>query len=103
MDCIQIDIYGKEKVLKKKNKKRKSICDPKELILKTKIDILYELYEKLYERFNVDLMEQREAIVINNIILFVEERQAEPIELINLTLCENIDYKITKMKEILNV
>lgn len=102
MDCIQIDIYGNKKVLKKKNKKV-SICDQKELILKNKIKFLYKMYEQLYESLNIDLMEQREVVIKNNIIAYVEDRQAEPLELINLALCENIDYKINKTKEILNV
>ena len=102
MDCIQIDIYGNKKVLKKKNKKV-SISDQKELILKNKIKFLYKMYEQLYESLNIDLMEQREVVIKNNIIAYVEDRQAEPLELINLALCENIDYKINKTKEILNV
>lgn len=103
MDCIQIDIYGNKKILKKKKNKKVSISDQKELILKNKIKFLYKMYEQLYESLNIDLMEQREVVIKNNIIAYVEDRQAEPLELINLTLCENIDYKINKTKEILNV
>lgn len=100
MDCIQIDIYGNKKILKKKNKKV-SICNQKEIILKNKIKELYKMYEQLYESLNIDLMEQNEVVIKNNIIAFIEDRQAEPLELINLALCENIDYKINKMKEVL--
>lgn len=102
MSYTQLDIFGNKKAAAcKKIKKKVPEYNIREITLARKIKMLYALYEQLYEQLEIDLMEQQEIIIKNNIIAFIEERQAEPIELINLELCENIDFKLSKMRELL--
>ena len=96
MELMQASLFGEAILVKKKTKPKKRRNES----LKNKIKELYDLYEKLYEKNNKWLFDMREAVVENNIIYYIEERQAEPIELINLTLIENIDLKIERMREL---
>lgn len=97
----QASIFGeyKEIVIKKKSTPKKR----KNEELKQKINILYNLYQQLYEKQNISLLESKEIIINKNIIAYPEERQAEPLELITMNILDDIDKRINKMKEILNV
>lgn len=100
----QADIFGGYKLVINNNneKLQPPIKKASNKILKQKINILYKLYETLYERQNISLLDNRDVIINKNIISYPEERQAEPIELIYLSIYD-IDKKIEKMKEVLNV
>lgn len=100
MGFKQADIFGGHKEIKKKTAVPKKKKENK--LLKQKIDILYRMYEELYKKQNIGLLEQRDAIIKNNIIAYPEEKLAEPIEIINLSIYD-IDKRIEKMKEVLNV
>lgn len=100
MGLKQADIFGGHKEIKKKTAAPKKKKENK--LLKQKIDILYRMYEELYKKQNIGLLEQRDAIIKNNIIAYPEEKLAEPIEIINLSIYD-IDKRIEKMKEVLNV
>lgn len=90
-------------VAKNTPKTEKTIVKNKKLeVLKNKIKILYEFYEQLYEKQNINLLENREIIIKGNIISYPQDRQAEPKELIKLTIYD-IDKRIEKMKEILSL
>lgn len=102
MELKQADIFGGCKPIVKKNNKIKT--PKKQSELKPKIELLYNLYEQLYEQLNINLMEQRDLVVRNKgkIIIFVypEDRQAEPIDLYNAGL-NDLDKRIERMQEVL--
>lgn len=72
----------------------------KQQTTKNKIDILYSLYEKLFYKSDVWLLTAKEAVIKDNIIYYVDERQAEPIGMSELTICD-IDKRILIMKGVL--
>ena len=94
----QANIFGEYKVVIKNNKK-KSTKREKNKELKTKLKILYELYQKLYEKLDINLLEQKEIIIKKNIIVYPEDRQAEPMEIINMNILDDIDERIKVMQE----
>lgn len=95
----QVTIFGGLEPVKIKKDQRKKENN-KNKVLKEKITLLYNLYYQLYTKQNIDIFEQKEIILKDNIIIYVDEKQAEPIEFINLALIENIDKKIERMKEL---
>jgi len=95
----QADLYGGYKLIVKKEKKPKKL--PAKNVLKEKIEMLYALYEELYELQEIKILEPREVIIKGNILIYPQDRQAEPKELIKLTIYD-IDKRIEKMKETLN-
>ena len=98
MGAKQADVFGGYKEIKEKPKKNA----PKKYIkLKEKIKILYRLYAELYKRQNVNVLEQRDKIIKNGIVIYPHDQQAEPIELIYLGIQE-IDKKIMIMQKVLN-
>lgn len=98
MGLKQADIFGGYKEIKKKTaiptKKKEN------KLLKQKIDILYRMYEELYRKQNIGLLEQRDAIIKNNIVVYPEEKQAEPINIIKLSIYD-IDERIKVMRQAL--
>lgn len=104
MELKQVNIFGEYvnlKVIKKNDTKIKKVVKKNEN-LKQKIRILYKMYEQLYEKQNISLLEPRDVIIRNNIIIYPEDRQAEPIDIISLGIYD-IDKRILRMKEILSV
>lgn len=104
MELKQVNIFGEYvnlKVIKKNDTKIKKVIKKNEN-LKQKIRILYKMYEQLYEKQNISLLEPRDVIIRNNIIIYPEDRQAEPIDTISLGIYD-IDKRILRMKEILSV
>lgn len=101
MELKQANIYGGYTIVVAK-KQPKNVPKKIKTYLKYKIKILYDMYEQLYEKQNISLLDNRDAIIKGNIISYPEERQAEPLELINLNIYD-IDERIKKMKEVLNV
>lgn len=67
--------------------------------LKQKLETLYDLYYKLYELQNISILEQREIIRKGDIIVYVEDRQAEPIEISNMNVLDDIDKRIKITQE----
>lgn len=102
MELKQADIFGGCKPIVKKNNKTKPPKEQSEL--KPKIELLYNLYEKLYEQLNINIMEQRDFIIRKKgkIIIFVYpgDRQAEPRDLYNAGL-NDLDKRIKRMQEVL--
>lgn len=102
MELKQADIFGGYKLIVKKNNKIKP--PKKQSEIKPKIELLYNLYEKLYEKLNINPMEQRDFIIKNKgkiiILVYPEDRQAEPIDLYNVGL-NDIDKRIERMQEVL--
>lgn len=96
----QASIFGDYKVVIKHNKK-KSTKREKNKELKAKINLLYSLYEQLYETLNISVLEQREVIIKHNIVAYPEDRQAEPMEIINMNTIDDIDERIKVMKDTL--
>ena len=102
MELYQATIFGDcRKVIEKHNPEYK----PKKLSkknreLKQKVETLYDLYYKLYELQNISILEQREIIRKGDIIVYVEDRQAEPIEISNMNVLDDIDKRIEITKEI---
>lgn len=97
----QVNIFGEcKEIVKKTSNKEKCAKKNNFYKIKQKIELLYELYEELYKRQNISILEPRDVIIKGNIIIYPEDRQAEPVELINLTLYD-IDEKIDKMKKVL--
>ena len=98
MGFKQADIFGGYKEIKKKTaapiKKRANDS------LKQKINILYEMYEELYRKQNIGLLEQRDAVIKNNVIAYPEDKQAEPINIIKLSIYD-IDERINAMRQAL--
>ena len=97
----QASIFGDYKVVIKHNKK-KSTKREKNKELKAKINLLYSLYEQLYETLNISVLEQREVIIKHNIVAYPEDRQAEPMEIINMNTIDDIDERIKVMKDTLS-
>lgn len=94
----QATLFGEAKAVGKKpptKPKRK-----KQQTTKNKIDILYSLYEKLFYKSDIWLLTAKEAVIKDNIIYYVDERQAEPIGMSELTICD-IDKRILIMKGVL--
>lgn len=103
MELKQANLYGGYKLVVVKNNKENTLKKQKlNLKLKQKIKILYELYEALYEKQEISLLDNRDIIINKNIVSYPEERQAELIEMIYLSIYD-IDKRIEKMKEVLNV
>jgi hypothetical protein len=98
MGLKQADIFGGHKEIKKKTATptKKKVNK----LLKQKIDILYAMYEELYRKQNIGLLEQRDAIIKNNIIAYPEEKQAEPTNIIKLSIYD-IDERIKVMRQAL--
>lgn len=101
MELKQTSIFGGYEVLKVGAKavtrKKQTKLNSKNKILKIKIKILYDLYEQLFKKFNISFLEQREIIVKGGIVIYPDERQAEPIESIDLKI-EDIDKRIELTK-----
>lgn len=103
MGLKQVNLFGEQiLIINKNNKSVKSKIKDKNKTLKNKIEILYKMYEELYEKQNINLLDNREIIMKGNIISYPEERQSEPIDIINLGIYD-IDKRILRMKEILSV
>lgn len=97
----QVNIFGEcKEIVKKTGNKEKHAKKINFYKIRQKIELLYKLYEELYNRQNISILEPRDVIIKGNIIIYPEDRQAEPVELINLTLYD-IDEKIEKMKKVL--
>ena len=100
MKLWQVSIFGEyQQVIEKDNKE----CEPKELsekdkILQQKIKTLYDLYDKLYKAQNISILEQREVIMKEGLIIYPDEQQAEPIETAQMTI-KDIDKKISVAQE----
>lgn len=93
----QAGIFGeyKQVVIKKKSTPKKR----KNEELKQKINILYNLYQQLYEKQNISLLEPREVIIKGDIIVYPQDRQAEPIEIIKMNVLDDIDKRIEVMEK----
>lgn len=103
MELKQASIFGEYKQVGKKiNKKNVPKKNKINLELKQKIEILYNMYEQLYEKQNINLLDSRDIIIKENIISYPEERQSEPIDIISLGIYD-IDKRIIRMKEVLSV
>lgn len=100
MALRQASIFGDYKDVIKNNKK-KSTKKEKNKELKKKLNILYCLYQQLYETLNIELLDQREVIIKNNIVAYPEDRQAEPMEIINMNILDDIDKRIEVMEDTL--
>lgn len=104
MELKQVNIFGEYdnlKVIKKNDTKIKKVIKENEN-LKQKIKILYKMYEQLYEKQNISILEPRDIIIRNNIVIYPEDRQAEPIDTITLGIYE-IDERIEIMKKTLGI
>ena len=101
MGLYQINIFGKsQKVIQKNNKEYKpKKLNKKNETLKQKLKILYTLYDKLYKLQNINLLEQREIIKKGDIIVYVEDRQAEPVETKKMNVLNDIDKRIEITQE----
>jgi hypothetical protein len=99
----QINIFGEStKVVLSKPKTSSAKRD--EDLLSKKYEILYDIYNKIYESLDIDLFEQREVIRFGKtIIAYPEERQAEVVGTQFLPLDERIrrnnDYLENRKKE----
>ena len=91
----QVNIYGE---LIEIACKSKSVQKPRNQKLKQKIDKLYALYENLFKKQDVNILELREVIVKDDILIYPEDRQAEPVCMIELTI-EDIDKRIEIMSK----
>lgn len=96
MGLYQATIFGEcREVIKKDNPEKKpKKLSKKNQIFKQKLEKLYNIYDKLYEMQNISILEQREVIVKKNLVIYPDERQAEPIESIKLDIENNIDKKL---------
>ena len=101
MELYQANIFGgKEEVIEKHNPEYKpKKLSKKDQILKQKIKILYDLYERLYNSQNISILEQREVILKKDLVIYPDERQAEPIETVQLNIENHIDKKIEVAQE----
>ena len=97
MELKQASIFGNYIKIGRKKRNTPRNKDPG---LKDKIRLLYGMYEKLYEQQNVKLFEIRDFIIKNNIAIYPDDRQAEPIELQRYTIYD-IDERIKRMREYL--
>lgn len=98
----QVDIFGEYKEIVKKTTKQKTRKKTNFYKFREKIELLYKLYEELYNRQNISILEPRDVIIKGNIIVYPEDKQAEPVELINLTIYD-IDKRIEIMKKTLGI
>lgn len=96
MELKQAGIFGEYYLIGKKKKSKKN--NNKNAELKQKLQLLYDLYERLYEQQNIAPLEYRDVIIKGNIMIYPEERQAEPIDSIKLTIYD-IDKRISIMQE----
>lgn len=96
MELYQANIFGgKEQVIEKHNPEYKpKKLSKKDQILKQKLKILYDLYETLYNLQEISILEQREVILKKDLVIYPDERQAEPIETVKLDIENHIDKKI---------
>ena len=96
MELYQVSIFGEKKIVavKANNNYKPKKLSKKNQILKNKIEILYDLYERLYDMQEISILEPREIIKRGNIIMYTEDRQAEPIETINMNIIDDIDKRI---------
>lgn len=101
MELYQANIFGgSQKVIVKDSPPIKpKKLNKKNRILKAKLKTLHTLYEKIYELQNIGLLEQREVIVKKDLIIYPDEKQAEPIETIQMNLLSDIDKRIEITKE----
>ncbi len=101
MELYQANIFGgKEEVIEKHNPEYKpKKLSKKDQILKQKLSILYKLYEKLYNLQEISILEQREVILKKDLVIYPDERQAEPIETVQLNIENHIDKKIEVAQE----
>lgn len=98
MELRQATLFGEAEAVGEKTTakpKRQKSQD-----IHNKISILYNLYEKLFYKSDVWLMTTKEAVIKDNIIYYVDERQAEPIGMSELTI-NDIDQRIKIMSELL--
>ena len=100
MKLWQVSIFGEyEQVIEKDNKEYKPRkLSKKDRILQQKIKKLYDIYEKLYKAQNISILEQREVIMKEGLIIYPDEQQAEPIETAQMTI-KDIDKKISVAQE----
>lgn len=72
---LQTSLFGKDKEIKasKKNK----IKTGENYVLRSKYKELYDLYARIYETLDIDIMEQKEFIIIGKTIAYPSEHQAE--------------------------
>lgn len=72
---LQTSLFGKGKEIKasKKNK----IKTGESYVLRSKYKELYNLYARIYETLDIDIMEQKEFIIIGKTIAYPSEHQAE--------------------------
>lgn len=101
MEVYQVDIFGKyQKVITKDSKEYKpKKLNKKNRILKEKLKILYGLYEELYKKQEISILEYREVIMKDNLIIYPEDRQAEPKKIINLNVLDDIDKRIEETQK----
>lgn len=94
MELYQVSIFGEYQqiVTKKQYVPRK--LNKQQTIFKGKLQRLYKLYEQLYKYQNISILEQREVIMKDNLVIYPDEQQAEPIETIKMDVFKNIDKKI---------
>lgn len=102
MECKQANIFGGciSIVIKDNKEAKPRKLSKKGVKLKQKIQVLYSMYEQLYERQNISLLEPKDFIIKNNILIYPDERQAEPVELLNTTI-EDIDKRLEIMRNVL--
>ena len=93
----QVDIFGNKVPVKSKTQTKKKKLKKTEF--KKKINILYDLDEQLYNKYDINLLEQREIIIKQDVIIYPQDRQAEPKDIINLTIYD-LDKRIERMKEL---
>lgn len=99
MGTKQASLFGGYIETKRKSVKPK----PKKIRteeLKSKIQSLYNMYEELYKRQGIDIIEARDYIIKGNVAIYPEERQAEPISIVNLTI-RDIDKRLEEMEKAL--
>jgi hypothetical protein len=100
----QINIFGEStKVVFSKPKNTSAKQDVN--LLSEKYELLYDIYNKIYESLDIDLFEQREVIRFGKtIIAYPEERQAEVVGTQFLPLDERIrrnnEWLLKQTKEI---
>ena len=96
MELYQATIFGERReVIKKDNPEyRPKKLSKKNQIFKQKLEKLYNIYSKLYEMQNISILEQREVILKKDLVIYPDERQAEPIKTVKLDIENNIDKKL---------
>ena len=101
MELYQANIFGgsQKVIIKDRAPIKPKKLNKKNRILKEKLKTLHTLYEKIYELQNIGLLEQREIIIKKDLIIYPDEKQAEPIETIQMNLLSDIDKRIEITKE----